>query len=79
MASVDQSVPAPPECPKEKCFFWIPPGGLADMSGGTYQSLAESFQNGKWVPFPNGGCSCTLGKCTRLHADGDADFFEETL
>ncbi len=67
------------ECPKDKCFHWIPPGGAADMSGGTYQNLQESFDKGKWVKFPIGGCSCTFGKCIRIHPDGEADFFEETL
>jgi hypothetical protein len=63
------------ECPKEKCFHWICPGGAADMSGGIYKDLQESFAKGKWQSFPDGGCSCTH-KCTRLHADGEADYYE---
>jgi hypothetical protein len=63
------------ECPKEKCFFWICPGGAADMSGGIYQSLDESFKKGKWVGFPEGGCSCRH-KCVRIHPDSKDDYYE---
>lgn len=63
------------ECPKDGCFNWIPPGGAADMSGKIHQTLQESFSNGDWKSFPDGGCSCP-GKCVRLHEDGDDDYFE---
>jgi len=66
------------ECPKEKCFFWICPGGAADMSGQIHQSLADSFKNGKWVKFPEGGCSCS-SKCARIHPESTEDWFEPTL
>ena len=46
------------------------------MSGGIHQSLDESFKKGKWVSFPDGGCSCCHGKCNRIHEDGEVDFFE---
>ena len=64
------------ECPKEGCFHWISPGGATDVSGKVHQSLQDSFKNGTWVNFPKGGCSCSLGKCTRLHEDGEDDFYE---
>jgi len=64
------------DCPEEKCFHWICPGGAADMSGKIYQSLQESFDHGDWVEFPYGGCSCGFGKCNRLHDDGTEDYFE---
>jgi hypothetical protein len=63
------------ECPKEKCFHWICPGGAADMSGQVYKDLQESFQKGKWVKFPDGGCSCSE-KCVRLHPDSSEDWYE---
>ncbi len=65
------------ECPKDwRCFHWIPPGGFAEMSGETHKSLDKAFKSEKWIAFPDGGCSCSFGKCTRLCADGEADFFE---
>jgi hypothetical protein len=67
------------ECPQEKCFHWIIPGGAADMSGKTYQTLLDSFKNGDWQEFPYGECSCTWGKCNRLHDDGIDDYFEPGL
>jgi hypothetical protein len=67
------------ECPKDGCFHWITPGGAADMSGKLHQSVQDSFKDGEWVKFPDGGCSCTWGKCTRLHEDGENDFFEESI
>lgn len=62
-------------CPKDDCFYWITPGGAADMSGQIYQSLEESFAKGKWKEFPDGGCSCRH-KCSRLHDDSKTDYFE---
>lgn len=64
------------ECPEEECFHWIPPGGSADMSRKTHKSLKEAFKKGEWVHFPYGGCSCTWGKCNRLHDDATEDFYE---
>lgn len=64
-----------PECPKEKCFYWICPGGAADMSGKTYATVEDAFKKGKWQSFPDGGCSC-LKKCSRLHEDGEGDYYE---
>jgi hypothetical protein len=63
-------------CPKEKCFHWICPGGAADMSGGIYKNIQDSFKKGKWASFPEGGCSCTVGKCVRLNPDGNNDYYE---
>jgi len=64
------------ECPKERCFFWIPPGGFADMSGEVFYTLDESFEKGDWVEFRFGGCSCAFGSCSRIYKDGDNDYFE---
>jgi hypothetical protein len=70
----------PPEgvCPKEYCFHWVPPGGLADLSGRKYASREEALATFReWTPFPNGGCACTFGVCKRLETDnGDQDFYE---
>jgi hypothetical protein len=56
--------PPPNVCPERYCFFWIPPGGRA-------------HQKGRWVSFPEGGCSCSLGICTRLPgAKGERDYYE---
>ncbi|HZY87206.1 MAG TPA: hypothetical protein VFE78_20385 [Gemmataceae bacterium] len=58
--------------------MWVPPGGVADMSGRANASLKEALtrQDG-WVEFPQGGCSCTFGRCTRLApAEGDHDWYE---
>jgi hypothetical protein len=65
-----------PQCPKAQCFHWILPGGYADMSGGIYKDIKDSFAHGDWKAFPEGGCSCTSGKCLRLFPDGTGDFFE---
>jgi hypothetical protein len=63
------------KCPKEKCWHWICPGGAAEMSGGTFKTLKESFKKGKWVSFPDGGCS-SPEKCIRLNPEAKEDFFE---
>ncbi len=63
------------ECPKEKCFFWIKPGGSADMSGKRYGNIQEALKKGKFTPFPDGGCSCTK-KCSRIHKEETVDYFE---
>lgn len=63
-------------CPEDACWFWIPPGGMADMSGLTYKNIETALQKIEWTKFPFGGCSCTFGKCKRIHEDGTIDFFE---
>lgn len=39
----------------------------------------EISEKGRWTEFPYGGCSCTFGKCNRLHEDGTNDFYEPGL
>jgi hypothetical protein len=37
---------------------------------------SASYHDG-WVKFPQGGCSCTFGRCTRLDpVEGDHDWYE---
>lgn len=70
--------PPSDQCPGEYCFQWIPPGGSADMSGRSYGSVREALaRRDGWVDFPDGGCSCTFGVCTRLDpVAGDRDWYE---
>lgn len=68
--------PIKKECPKDKCFHWICPGGAAEMSGKTFKTLQEAFDKGEWKKFPEGGCSCNFGKCIRLDPQGDGDHYE---
>ena len=44
------------ECPKDECFHWIPPGGMADMSGKTYKekNMIDILNKIKWTHFPEG-------------------------
>lgn len=63
------------ECPKDKCFHWVCPGGFADMSGKVHSSVESSFTNGEWGKFPDGGCTCQQ-KCIRIFEDAEFDFFE---
>lgn len=63
-------------CPEEECWFWIPAGGKADMSGRNYDNIESALTKIEWTEFPYGGCSCIMGKCKRLHEDGEFDFFE---
>jgi hypothetical protein len=63
------------ECPKRACFFYIPPGGAADMSGQRYKNVLEAFKKGKWKRFPDGGCSC-LQPCVRIDPTAKDDYFE---
>lgn len=65
-------------CPEKYCEFWVPPGGKADMSGRVYRSLREAMgPHDGWVDFPEGGCACTFGSCTRNKAAvGDRDWYE---
>ena len=48
------------------------------MSGRTYKSVEEALANyDSFVKFPNGGCSCPFGVCTRLDpVAGDRDWYE---
>lgn len=66
------------KCPEVKCFFWVLPGGRADVSGKVHANVDESIRNGKWVDFPNGGCSHHL-KCSRLFPESNNDFFEPEI
>ncbi len=65
-------------CPGRYCFQWIPPGGAADMSGRKYGSFEEAIARREgWEQFPQGGCSCAFGLCTRLDpVAGDCDWYE---
>lgn len=70
--------PPADQCPKKFCFHWIPPGGMADMTGKEYSSLREALATrSNWTPFPDGGCSCMFGPCTRLDpVNGSRDHYE---
>jgi hypothetical protein len=69
--------PPPNICPQRYCFFWIPPGGSADTSGQLHPSLGEALHKGVFTSFPEGGCSCRLGNCSRLPvANGTRDYYE---
>lgn len=65
-------------CPKQYCFLWVPPGGSADLTGRLHNSLAEAIK--LWddsTEFPDGGCRCQFGVCTRLDTvAGDHDWYE---
>lgn len=65
-------------CPGRYCFMWVPPGGPADMSGRSYDSFQEAVtRRDDWVEFPQGGCSCSIGLCTRIDPfGGDRDWYE---
>ncbi len=70
--------PPPDICPREFCFHWVVPGGFAAPRGKSYKSrremLEDSVNSRMW---PDGGCVCPFGCCTRLDgAAGDADFYE---
>lgn len=47
------------ECPKEKCFNWIVPGGsiFINDKGTTCFENIQAAINGKMKKFPNGGCA----------------------
>lgn len=53
-------------------------GGVADLSGRAHRSLEEALRTTKdWTKFPEAGCGCTFGVCTRLDAiAGDRDWYE---
>src|SRR5688500_10625575 len=65
-------------CPEKFCFHWVPPGGMADMTGATYPSREQALAaNSRWTSFPTGGCACTWGPCARLdRKKGIRDFYE---
>lgn len=65
-------------CPGRYCFLWVPPGGAADLSGRTYSSFQEAItRRADWTEFPQGGCGCRFGVCTRLDpVAGDHDWYE---
>ncbi len=63
-------------CPKEECWFWQKPGDIIDVSNETYPNLENALKNGKFFTVLEAGCYCNYGKCTRLHEDGDADWYE---
>lgn len=70
--------PPPSVCPQRYCFHWVPPGGAADMSGRAYDTFAEAITPREdWVKFPDGGCGCCFGKCSRIEPGPDAsDWYE---
>ena len=53
-------------------------GGRASPPGRRYASTLEALQDSvNWPVWPEGGCACSQGRCTRLHpATGVADFYE---
>ena len=59
-------------CPKLYCVHWVPSKGaawLAKLSTHVCKSSQEVFQaQDGWVTFPNGGCACPYGRCSRLPA-----------
>ena len=48
------------------------------MSGRTYSSIQDAIRvSDEWTAFPNGGCACSFGVCTRLDKEGGCrDFYE---
>jgi hypothetical protein len=69
--------PPPNICPERYCFFWIPPGGCAVTTGKPFQAVDAEVKDSTFTSFPNGGCSCSLGVCTRLKGKkGEHDFYE---
>jgi hypothetical protein len=65
-------------CPQEYCFHWVVPGGMTSPPGRKYKSTLEAFQDSKnWLAWPEGGCACEKGCCTRLDpVNGDRDYYE---
>src|ERR1043165_9978148 len=65
-------------CPQEFCFHWVVPGGKASPPGRKYGSSLEALQDSpNWPVWPEGGCACGLGVCTRLDpVNGDRDYYE---
>jgi hypothetical protein len=69
--------PHPDICPREYCYHWVVPGGKASPPGRRYASRDEALKDSvNWPAWPEGGCACPFGRCTRLDpAAGDADFY----
>ncbi len=44
------------ECPQDKCFHWVAPGGRADMSGKTYKNIQEALKNAEETPMDDIKC-----------------------
>jgi hypothetical protein len=65
-------------CPGKYCFHWVEPGGAADMTGRLHGSFEEALaRRDEWTAFPQGGCACKFGVCTRLDpVTGDYDWYE---
>jgi hypothetical protein len=65
-------------CPGKYCVQWVPPGGAADLSGRTCRSFQDAItRRADWTEFPQGGCGCGFGVCTRLDpVAGDHDWYE---
>lgn len=64
-------------CPERFCFHWVPPGGMADMTGEEHASFEEAIAvNSRWTSFPEGGCACIWGRCIRSDRKGSRDFYE---
>ncbi len=69
--------PAADICPKQFCFHWLLPGGMAETSGRRFKSVRDAAKSGFWLSYPDGGCACTYGVCTRLDAEsGISDCYE---
>lgn len=62
-------------CPKTDCWHWVPPGGVADVTGQVYPDIDQAVSEGRFTIFPDGGCSCP-GKCSRVYKEGQFDWFE---
>ena len=64
-------------CPEEFCFHWCSTGGWAEMSGKAFTSVRDAMRSGTTVHFPDGGCACSFGLCTRKDpVNGDHDWYE---
>lgn len=65
-------------CPKDFCFNWIPPDGNAEVSNVLHSSIDEALeQSSSFKSFPEGGCSCTFGPCSRIDQSPEArDWYE---
>src|SRR2546428_268420 len=65
-------------CPREFCFYWVVPGGMAATPGRVYESSQEMLMDwSNWKIYSEGACICPLGRCTRLDpVAGDRDFYE---
>ena len=73
-----QTKPPADFCPGKYCFHWVPSGGAKDLTGRTYSSFQEAItRRADWSEFPQGGCGCGFGICTRMNpVTGDHDWYE---